>query len=76
MPDVVKDVRITVRLSKRAGARGSDLAPSAVEMRLDADTSAGIAFDSVKKPGLIGIVKGAPADLSSNGSYFDGFGEN
>jgi predicted DNA-binding protein len=87
MSDVVKDVRLTVRISaelrnrlkqaaKRTGTRESDLVRSGVEMRLAAEETVQTALDRVKKAGLIGIVKGAPPDLSTNRKYFDGFGEN
>jgi hypothetical protein len=62
--------------AKRAGIRESDLVRGAVELRLDAEDSAVTAFDRLKKAGLIGIVRGAPADLSVNRKYFDGFGEH
>jgi predicted DNA-binding protein len=83
----VKDVRLTIRISaelrnrlkqaaKRAGTRESDLVRSAVEMRLAAQETVQTALDRMKKPGLIGIIRDAPADLGANRKYFDGFGEH
>jgi hypothetical protein len=33
-------------------------------------------YDAFKESGLIGCVKNAPSDLSSNPRYFEGFGES
>ncbi len=78
------DSRISVRLSpelrgrlktaaRRSGMRESDLVREAVVLRLtsqDVETAA----DRLERAGLIGAVHGAPADLSTNKSHFDGFG--
>lgn len=33
-------------------------------------------FDALKQSGLLGCLKGGPADLSSNPDYMEGFGQN
>ena len=81
----MKDHRITVRLpaemrrrlktaARRRGTRESDLVRGAVERQLAAEDDALTAYDYAKKAGLIGAVKGAARDLSTNPKYFDGFG--
>lgn len=81
----MQDQRITVRLSaetrrklkaaaRRSGRRESDFVRDAVELQLAADESSATAYDYAEKAGLIGAVKGAARDLSTNTKYFDGFG--
>ena len=81
----MKDQRITVRFSletrrklraaaRRSGTRESDLVRNAVELQLAAEEGSATAYDQAKKAGLIGAVKGAVRDLSTNRKYFDGFG--
>jgi predicted transcriptional regulator len=81
----MRDHRITVRLSaetrrklkaaaRRRGRRESDLVRDAVELRLAEEAGSPSAYEYAKKAGLIGAVKGAPRDLSTNANYFDGFG--
>lgn len=81
----MNDHRITVRVSsetrrrlkaaaRRDGTRESDLVRRAVELQLAAEESSLTAHDHTKKAGLIGVVKGAVRDLSTNPKYFDGFG--
>jgi predicted transcriptional regulator len=81
----MRDDRITVRLSadtrrklkaaaRRQGRRESDLVRHAVELRLAEEAGSTSAYEYAKKAGLIGAVKGAARDLSTNPNYFDGFG--
>ena len=46
----------------------------AVERQLDAGENSLTAYELAKNAGLIGVVKGAIRDLSTNPKYFDGFG--
>lgn len=77
--------RITVRLppelrrkvkeaAHRLGIRESDLVRSAVELHLAAENNAGTAYERAKRASLIGVVRGASRDLSTNPKHFDGFG--
>jgi predicted DNA-binding protein len=83
----MKDYRITVRLTaelrrrlkdaaQRSGTRESDLIRGAVERQLAADDHTLTAYEHAKRAGLIGAVRGAIRDLSTNPKYFDGFGES
>lgn len=81
----MKDYRITVRFpaelrqrlkaaAHRRGTRESDLVRTAVELQLAAEDEALTAYQHAKKAGLIGAVRGASRDLSTNPGHFDGFG--
>ena len=81
----MKADRITVRFpaelrrrlkdaARRSGTRESDLVRGAVEVRLAAEDDALTAYERAKKAGLIGMVRGASRDLSTNPRHFDGFG--
>jgi predicted DNA-binding protein len=83
----MKDYRITVRFpaelrqrlkaaARRSGTRESDLVRGAVERQLAAEDDALTAYDHAKKAGLIGAIKAAPRDLSTNPRHFDGFGRS
>jgi Arc/MetJ-type ribon-helix-helix transcriptional regulator len=83
----MKDYRITVRFpaalrrrlkdaAQRSGARESDVVRGAVERQLAAEEEALTAYEHAKKAGLIGAVRGAGRDLSTNPRHFDGFGES
>jgi hypothetical protein len=50
------------------GPNGADRAPS--------DAGERSAFDEARDLGLIGVVKDAPADLSTNERHFEGFGRD
>ena len=81
----MKDYRITVRFppesrrrlktaARRSGKRESDLVRGIVEEQLSAGGAAPAAYELSWKSGLIGIVRGASRDLSTNPGHFDGFG--
>ena len=81
----MKDYRITVRLSAelrrrlkkaaaRSGMRESDIVRGAVERQFSTEDEELTAYDRAKKAGLIGAVRGASRDLSTNPRHFKGFG--
>ena len=81
----MKDYRITVRLSAalrrrlkdaayRSGARESDIVRGAVERQFVAEDEEISAYERARKAGLIGAVRGAKRDLSTNPRHFQGFG--
>ena len=83
----MKDHRVTVRFSpelrqrlketaRRSKLRESDLIRGAVERHLKAEENALTAYERVANAGLIGMVKSAPRDLSTNRKHFHGFGES
>jgi metal-responsive CopG/Arc/MetJ family transcriptional regulator len=78
--------RITVRVPKNLGtrlrdqsrARGqtpSDVVRAALESYLAQEAGSVSAYEKAKRAGLIGIVRGAPKDLSTNPVYMEGFGK-
>lgn len=81
----MRDCRISVRLAPelrrrlknaahRSGQRESDLIRKAVERQLAAEDEALTVYDHARDAGLIGVVRGAPRDLSRNRKHFDEFG--
>jgi len=79
--------RITVRVPKTLGAllrdrsraKGqtpSDLVRIALETYLGRGGSPRSAYQLAEEAGLIGCVRRAPKDLSTNRRHFDGFGKN
>jgi len=81
----MKGSRITVRFpadlrrrlkqaARSSGTRESDLVRVSVEQRLAGEDHAMTAYERFKKAGLIGAVRGASRDLSTNPRHFDGFG--
>jgi predicted DNA-binding protein len=83
----MKDVRITVRFppdlsrrlkasARRSGQKESGLIREAVERQLAAEDDLATAFERAKALGIIGSVKGAPSDLSTNPKHLNGFGES
>jgi predicted DNA-binding protein len=79
--------RITVRVPTSLGARlrehsrvkgqtPSDLVRVALENYLREGGSVGSAFELAEAAGLIGCVRRAPKDLSTNRRHFEGFGKN
>jgi len=84
MSDVASE-RITVRVPATLGSRlrdrsrmkgqtPSDLVRVALENYLGERSSTGSAYDLAKAAGLIGCVRRAPKDLSTNPRHFEGFG--
>jgi hypothetical protein len=55
-------------------ARESDLVREAAERQLAAGYNQPTAYELAKKAGLIGTVKTASQDLSTNPRHLDGFG--
>ncbi|MGA8201263.1 MAG: hypothetical protein WB814_14420 [Candidatus Sulfotelmatobacter sp.] len=77
--------RITVRVPATLGARlrhssrvsgqtPSDLVRIALENYLRGESSTGSAYELADAAGLIGCVRRAPKDLSTNRRHFQGFG--
>ena len=62
--------------AERAGTPESDLVCAAIQRYLAAEDEATTAFDRAKRAGLIGAVRGASRDLSTNPRHFDGFGSS
>ena len=69
----MKDDRNTVRLAHETK---SDLFRKAVEKQPTAEESSLTAYYHAKKAGLVGMVKGAGRDLSTNPKNFEGFGRS
>ena len=85
--DAMKEYRISVRLNSalrqrleaaavRTGKRESSLVREALERQLSRSEAGETAYDVALKAGLIGALKGANRDLSTNPRHFDGFGES
>lgn len=81
----MKDERVTVRFppdlrrrlresARRNRTRESDVVRLALERQLAVEEGALTPYEHAKRAGLIGVVKGASRDLSTNPRYFDGFG--
>jgi predicted transcriptional regulator len=86
MSDTMSSLRITIRISeslvkrlkKQAGTKRrseSALVREALENYLGEPLASSSAYDLAREAGLIGCVRGAPADLSTNRKRFEGFGE-
>lgn len=82
----MKDCRITVRLpvelrrrlkeaARDTQTRESDVIRGALERELSGQEPT-TAFDRAKKAGLIGIVRNAARDLSTNPKHLRGFGRS
>jgi Arc/MetJ-type ribon-helix-helix transcriptional regulator len=81
----MRDSRITVRIpeelrrriikaARRSGTRTSELVRTAVERQLRVGEAEITAYERAEEAGLIGAVRGASRDLSTNPRHFDGFG--
>ncbi len=79
--------RITVRVPATLGARlrdssrvkgqtPSDLVRIALENYLIEESSTGSAYELAEAAGLIGSVRRAPKDLSTNRRHLEGFGKS
>lgn len=86
MSDTMTSHRITVRVPKsleallrhRSRAKGqtpSDLVRVALETYLGRGGETRSAYELAEESGLIGCVRRAPKDLSTNRSHFEGFGK-
>jgi predicted DNA-binding protein len=86
MSDIMASQRITVRVPKSLGAllrsrsraKGqtpSDLVRVALETYLNREMTDRSAYAFAKEAGLVGCVRQAPKDLSTNPRHFDGFGK-
>ncbi len=70
---------IARRLKERSRAtntRESQVVRDALEQYLSTNDSEQTTYDLLREAGLIGCVRGAPRDLSTNKRYFKGFGES
>jgi hypothetical protein len=87
LSDTTASHRITVRVSKNLGtllrdrsrAKGqtpSHLVRIALETYLGRGGSPGSAYELAEEAGLIGCVRRAPKDLSTNRRHFEGFGKS
>ena len=61
--------------SRATGARESEVVREALEKFLS-NSGEQTAYDLARKPGLIGCIRGAPTDLSTNKRYFKDFGKS
>lgn len=79
--------RITIRIPETLGQRlrnrsrikgqtGSDLVREALENYLGQSAKERSAYELAQEAGLIGSVKRAPQDLSTNRRHFEGFGKS
>jgi metal-responsive CopG/Arc/MetJ family transcriptional regulator len=79
--------RITIRIPERLGQRlssrsrmqgqsESELVRQALENYLSQSQEERSAYEVAREAGLIGSVKRAPGDLSTNRRHFDGFGKH
>jgi len=62
--------------SRATGTRQSEVVRQALEKYLPENGTEQTAYDLAKKVGLIGCIRGAPKDLSTNKKYFKGFGKS
>jgi metal-responsive CopG/Arc/MetJ family transcriptional regulator len=71
------DRNLHKRLAQRARDRGtseSDLVREALAAYLAAQGQPETCYDVARRAGLIGVVRDAPGDLSTNRKHFEGFG--
>jgi predicted DNA-binding protein len=62
--------------SRATGTRESEVVREALEKYLSTGDEGQTAYDLARKAGLIGCIRGAPKDLSTNKRYFKGFGKS
>jgi hypothetical protein len=62
--------------SRLTGSRESEVVRDALEEYLSSNAEGQSAYDLARKAGLIGCIRGAPKDLSTNKRYFKGFGRS
>jgi predicted DNA-binding protein len=86
LEDILASQRISVRVprgiaqrlkerSRATGARESEVVREALEKYLSGSGEQ-TAYDLARKAGLIGCIRGAPKDLSTNKRYFKDFGKS
>ena len=79
--------RITIRVSQALGQRirkrsqmkgltESELVREALENDLEHSAEGGSAYEMALEAGLIGCLRHAPKDLSTNARHFEGFGKS
>jgi Arc/MetJ-type ribon-helix-helix transcriptional regulator len=68
-------VQLLKERSRATGARESEVVREALEKYLS-KSGEQTAYDLARKAGLIGSIRGAPKDLSTNKRYFKGFGKS
>jgi len=62
--------------SQATGTRESEVVRQALEKYLPENSSEQTAYDLAKRAGLIGCIRSAPKDLSTNKKHFKGFGKS
>lgn len=70
---------LTARLRSRSLAKGStesDLVREALESYLGSEPAGRTAYELAQEAGIVGSVRNAPRDLSTNRRHFKGFGQN
>ncbi|MGA8029713.1 MAG: CopG family transcriptional regulator [Bryobacteraceae bacterium] len=83
----MENCRITVRLTAklrrrikaaahRSGTRESDIIRGAVERQFAAEDEGITAYERARNAGLIGAVRGAGPDLSTNPKHLESFGRS
>ena len=87
MSDIMPNRRITVRVpevletklrgqARLKGRPESELVREALEVYLGQESDARPAYELAEEAGLIGCVRKAPKDLSTNPKHFEGFGKS
>jgi predicted DNA-binding protein len=69
---------LTVRLRSRSRAKGtteSDLVREALESYLGSEPAGRTAYELAEEVGIVGSVRNAPRDLSTNPRHLKGFGK-
>lgn len=85
MSDIVGSQRITIRVPETLGSRlrdryrangqtPSEVVRAALETYLEEASGQRSAYELAKEAGLIGCVRRAPKDLSTNRRHMEGFG--
>jgi len=78
--------RITIRVPESLGERlrnhsrlkgetESDLVRAALEAYFEQSGKERLAYEMAEETGIVGCIRRAPKDLSSNRRYFEGFGQ-
>jgi metal-responsive CopG/Arc/MetJ family transcriptional regulator len=70
---------LTARLRSRSRAKGStesDLVREALESYLGSEPAGRTAYELAQEAGIIGSLRNAPRDLSTNRRHLKGFGQN